>query len=377
MKESWKILALVTFMSFAFFLASEVYPTIIQQVRIEFGLSYVDAALPMAISDFSGIFLPLLTGIFVLRWGSRRVGALGIFLSVSGGIIACSAISFGWLILGRFLLGTGGILMLVFSFSTISEFFSKENIGIAMGIKSLGMPFATLIAFNLLPLLLINNSWRTEIAVSTIPLFFCALWFFFFFRTTPSAMNQNVELNCLYNRKMWKVGLVHCFHCMAFISYITWAGAFFVEKSVPYNLAFLLSSLTMVITIPLSPVFGALSDKSGDRKKFIASALLLRIIAFAAIPFVTFPLLLVPVTLLCLSSFITPQIFALSADICSKNMSGIGFGILLTCESIGSFSGPLIAGYLKDLFPSGYPSFFSMSLFSIVALFSLLTLRGR
>lgn len=84
MERKWLMLAISFFSLFSFVFAMLSVPPVVPQIMLEFGLSHAEAGLLMLLVALPAIFLALPAGILVVKWGPRRVGSLGLFISTIG-----------------------------------------------------------------------------------------------------------------------------------------------------------------------------------------------------------------------------------------------------------------------------------------------------
>lgn len=378
MEQRWIILTFAFFMGFSYLFALQSYAPIIPQVIEEFDISHAEASLPMSLASLAGVFLALPTWVFIFRWGHKKIGALGLVICSMGGMISSLSGSFLLIVLGRVVLGIGGILIVVVSFSIIANWFPKEQGGRAMGIKGLEMPIATILALNLLPIVIAIHGWRISFFIYTVVLIISTAFFILFFREKPLREPRVKMFEGLWNKQMWLLAIIWGFTSMSSMGYSTWAGTFFIELwKIPVNLAFFMASILMITAVPLSPFIGYLSDRLGKRRIFIIVSSLLMGISLILIPILPGSLLYLAITLLAISSFRAPIIFALTSEILPRESAGLGFGILFICSSIGMFIGPSLVGFVKDLFPGGGPAFFTMGAFSFLTLICTKFLKTR
>jgi len=332
----------------------------------------------MSLASLAGIFLALPTWVFIFRWGHKKIGALGLVICSIGGMISSLSGSFLLIVLGRVILGIGGILVIVVSFSIIANWFPREHSGRAMGIKGLEWPIATILALNLLPIVIAIHGWRISFFIYTVILIISTASFILLFREKPLREPRVKMFEGLWNKQMWLLAIIWGFSNMSVIGYSTWAGTFFTELwKIPVNLAFFMASILMIVQIPLSPFMGFMSDRLGKRRILIMASSLLMGISFILIPILPGSLLYLGIALLAISNFRAPIIFALTSEILPRERAGLGFGILFICSSIGMFVGPSLVGFVKDLFPGGGPAFFTMSAFSFLALICTKFLKTR
>lgn len=378
MKQKWMILTLSFFIAFSYLFALQSYPPMIPQVMEEFDISHVEASLPMSLVSLAGILIALPTWAFIFRWGLKKIGTLGLVICSIGGMISSLGSSFLLIVLGRVILGIGGILIIIVSFSIVANWFPKEQGGRAMGIKALDMPIATVLALNLLPIVIAIHGWRASFIVSTVLLIISTASFLLLFKEKPLREPGPKMFEGMWNKQMWLLGIIWSFITMSLIAYSTWAGTFFIELwKIPVNVAFFMASVLMIGAIFLSPSIGYLSDRLGNRRIFIIFSFLLMGISLILIPILPGSFLYLAIALLAISGFSGPIIFALTSEILPRERAGLGFGILFTCSFIGTFIGPILVGFVKDSFPGGEAAFFTMGALPFLSLIFTKFLKVR
>jgi len=376
-KQKWLMLAVSYFMNFSYLFAMQSYPPVISDIMKTFGISYGQAGLLMSIMGLSGIFLALPCWGLIAKWGLKRVGGLGLFICTLGALVTLMSNSFILFGIGRFMLGVGGVLTTVSSFSIVPLWFAEKDMGKAMGIKALDMSTATVITFNLYPIIASYYGWRFSFMSSTVVLLASMVSFLLVFEETPQEQGVST-FEGIANPQVWILGAIWAFFNMSIISFTTWAGTFFIEsKGVPINLAFFMASLSMLISVLLAPFVGALSDKVRKRKVFIVTssvgmAVSLLFIARLSLPFLFLPVLSFAVA----TPFLPVNVFSLSSQILSSERAGLSFGVLFTGNYIGALLGPLLTGYTRDVFPE-FSSFFVIAIFSFLTFLSASLLRTR
>lgn len=377
MERKWKILSFSFLISFSYTFATYSYPPMIPRVMEEFNLSHVMASLPMSIVVIAGIFLALPSWILLSKWGFRKMGIVGLSICSLGGLISTIGSSFLSILIGRAILGVGGIFVIVLGFSMVAEGFPSVEKGRAMGIKSMDRPLSTVIALNVLPFVIAMFGWEQGFTIYTSLLIFSTIVFILFFEEeNPLEKTGENLFDGIWNKQMWLLGLIMALVTISVTGYTTWAGVFFIEEwGLSDNLAFFLASIIMITAIPLSPLIGFLSDKLEKRKIFLILASVLMGISFILIPLVPSSYFYLAIAVLAISSFGPPIIFALTSEFLPRKRSGLGFGILFTCNYAGVFSGPLIVGYIKDIFIEAEPAFLTMSVFPFLALIFTVFLR--
>ncbi len=378
-EKKYLILAVFCLSTFSYYFALQSVPPVIPQIMNSFSVTYTETGLLMFWVALPALFLSLPAGIMNVKLGPRKVGGLGLMIATAGAFITYLTLSFPMLMIGRFILGLGGILIIISGFTGVSHWFTKDELGKIMGIYGLNMPFAIVIALNLVPRIASEFGWRTSFLIATGLLFLSILAFIFLIEERPFRRQVENTFHGIKNKQLWILAAIWGLFVLVYMSYVTWAGTFFTElKNIPINMAFFLASFITITAIPLTPIAGRLSDKLGKRKIFLTASSAGMVISFLLIPGLSLPLLFLPIALLSISAaFLPPALFALPSEILSPKMAGLGYGVLYTCWSMGITTGPAFIGYIRDTFTGEVPIYVAMAIFSFLAMILASLLKTR
>jgi MFS family permease len=231
----WAILfaAFYTFVVFAF--VFQLVPPLIESMTSTFDLRPSEEWLNgflMSIVVIPGIFLALPAGKLVDKYGFKSIGLASTVLIVAGCLITSVANSFLMALSGRFVLGLGASFVVTGAPSLISEWFSKKDLGVAMGIYATNMPVATISAFFTASVLNLNYGWRYPFYIGTILAAMSVILFVFIVKEGPLKRDEQTAqklkpITALKNFEIWKVGLVWIFFNATALAFLTWAPTIF------------------------------------------------------------------------------------------------------------------------------------------------------
>jgi len=347
------IMLVVSFYAFvAFAFAFQVAPPLIPSIIEEFNISHAEAGLLMSIVLVPGIFLGLPAGLFVGRYGVRGVGFVSLVCVILGSFLTAIANSFIMLIVGRLILGVGGTFVITVALVIIAQWFVKEELGKAMGIYGINMPFATVIAFPSASIFMFLYGWRFSFYLSLAIEITAVVTFVAAVKEGPFVEHKRKASarQAIGNFEIWKVGLVWLFFNAAALSFTTWAPTLFEEyQRIPKVYASFLASLLMWAAMPCVPFYGYMLDRTGRRKLFAIVGSLLMTLAFVALAFTSNLALVASILALGVTAaMVPPVVSALPVEILGSNLASVGFGITGICLNIGAALAQPLAGFLLD-----------------------------
>ncbi|MGQ9565425.1 MAG: MFS transporter [Candidatus Bathyarchaeales archaeon] len=349
----WFVLftAFLVFVAYAF--ALQEAPPLIPSIIDEFGISNAQAGLIMSIVLVPGIFLSLPAGFFVNKYGARRLGLAALSAVIVSSFLIIMANSFVVLLAGRFTLGLGGAFIVATAPAVIAQWFAKEELGKAMGIFGVNMPFATILAFPTASMLIdLGYGWRFPFYFSLVFGIIVAVVFALVVKEGPFARQDKPMTSraAIGNVEIWKVGLVWLFFNAAALSFVTWAPTLFETfQSIPKVEASFFASLLMWAAIFFVPIYGYLSDRFGRRKFFAVLGAVLMTFAFMSLAYTPNFALVASILALGISAaMIPPIVSALPAEILGSNLAGLGFGVTGMCMNIGGAVAQPFVGFMLD-----------------------------
>ena len=138
----------LAFVAYAF--GFQVVPPLMTAIVQEFSVSNAEAGLLMSFVLLPGIILSIPVSIAMERYGARVTGGVALVCVVISSFMTATSSSFTALLIARLILGIGGSLILIVTPAIVPQWFSREELGRAMGIFTISMPIAT-IMFVIIP----------------------------------------------------------------------------------------------------------------------------------------------------------------------------------------------------------------------------------
>jgi len=357
-------------------------PPLLIAIKEDFDVSEAESGLLMSMVMVPGIFLAFPVGLVINRYGFRLLGFLSTVLVALGSLTTALSNTFVTVLLGRFILGVGGAFIIVGIPTVIPQWFSRKDLGKAMGIYGTNMPFATITAFPTATILEQNFDWRYPFYVGTVVALVTAIIFAIVIREGPlrgerKSVGAEEVKHAVKNVEVWKASLVWMFFNTAAIAFLSWAPTLFQDfKGLEPLYASIFSSILMYAAVVFVPFFGWASDKSGRRKPFMVAGSILMALALVSTAYsFDLTLLLSVIILGTAAATVPPMVMAITAESLPPNLAGTGFSIVTLCQNIGiTLSAPL-AGYLIQTTRSLLLTFLGISLFAFAGAVTALTLK--
>jgi len=349
----WAVLFASFFAFVAYAFALQEAPPLIPSIIEEFSISNAEAGLITAVVLVPGIFLSLPAGVFVGKYGVRRVSLVSLVVVIMGSLATATANSFLMLLAGRFILGLGGTFIVAAAPALIVQWFGKEDLGKAMGIFGVNMPFATILAFPTASVLRdLGYGWRFPFYVGLVVGIAATVVFALVAKEGPFLQQKRVTgtRQAVGNVEVWKVGLVWLFFNASALSFVFWAPTLFEGfQGVSRVEASLFASLLMWAAVFCVPMWGYLSDRTGRRKSFTVLGAIIMTLAFVAIAYTSNLALVASILALGVAAaMIPPVVSALPAEILGPSLASLGFGITGVCMNIGGAVAQPFVGSLVD-----------------------------
>jgi len=380
----WAVLFTAFFAFVAFAFAFQLVPPLLKTMESDFTLTEAQAGWLMSVVMIPGIFLALPAGLIVNRYGFRLIGFLSLILVAGGSLITALASTFAAALIGRLVLGAGGAFIIVGTPTLIPQWFSREDLGKAMGIYGTNMPVATIAAFPAATILAQSFDWHFPFYIGAVIAVLAAAVFILVIKEGPLSSShrsvQRSDINqALKEIEVWKTGLVwFCFN-VASIAFLSWAPTLFQDfKTLDAFSSSVLASVLMYAAVGFVPIFGWASDRSKRRKPFLVCGGILMALSLIASAFTFDYVLVLSVIALGVSAAMTPPIvMTVTAENLTPNLASTGFSILTLCQNLGIVLSAPLTGYLIQSTGSLVFTFFGVSLFAFAGAVTALTLRTR
>ena len=369
----------LAFVAYAF--GFKVVPPLMTAIVQEFSVSNAEAGLLMSFVLLPGIILSIPVSIAMERYGARVTGGVALVCVVISSFMTATSSSFTALLIARLILGIGGSLILIVTPAIVPQWFSREELGRAMGIFTISMPIATIVAFPTAGTLAVTYGWRSAFYVSLAIGVVATIVYVLIVRDGPMATRGGGlnGLSAFKNAEVWKVGIIWLFFNGAILSFNTWAPTLLTTYKgfTPVEASFYASLLSWISLFAV-PIYGTLSDRIGKRKVFIVAGAALLCFTEVAAAYSSGIILIAGIVAIGLVSAMMPgNIQTLPSEILGPSRAGVGFAVLGICGNIGIAATQPLAGVILDSTGSYSLSILSMALFAALCLGSALLVKVK
>lgn len=379
-KYRWKILiaASLSYITYAF-CAYSITPVL--GILIDtFHISYTQAGLLMSLLTFPAIFLSIPGGMLVDRFGMRKTGTISLLVLLLGTVLVATASDYLALILGRFMVGMGAIMLLITTSKAINVWFIGHEIGLAMGVYNAVFPLGVILAQNLSGPIALGMGWQATIWTSAVFVLVSLLLYIILVRdkkTQLVAKPKSIGIFTVIKQagwRIWCVGISLSMFGAAMISYFTYAPNYFLSSGKDFTQAGLSSSAPMLASIIIAPLAGMVIDRLGKKKLFVVIGFIGLAVALFLIPRLIDYSTVIAIIMGLFIAILTPSLFSIPVEILPLHVGGMGFGIIYTCQGLGQSLGPAIAGLLRDTTGDYTWSFVLMAILALLGTIPMIVL---
>lgn len=364
----WIVLILLFFSLFAATLAMQCMPPLFSEISGEIPLTKAQMGTVMGVLTLASLFFAPIGGALCDKLGSRWALGLAALIVAAGSVFRSFAGSVTDLIFCMFIMGAGIAMYPANLPKALGNWFSRDDLAKVNGICIAGMGIggAMVMATARSVLSPVCGGWRGMVAVlGGLVLAVALLWMIIYRdRETGGAVSrkkQNVFENfkkVLQVRDIWLIALYYGLNMVSLLAVITLLPLTLEERGVEQSGE--LVGVMMGATVIFNILGGALSDRTGRRKPFLAFCAV--IFGIAAMGFITLtgaPLLAALVIAGAAMGTIAPVLMSVPVEMkgIGTALAGTAVGFIFMLGNTGGFIGPVVAGKLMDSAGSALPGF--------------------
>jgi len=345
----------------------------------DFHLSATLKGFVVALPILAGSLLRLPVGIAVDRFGPKRVGALGLVLTVLPLLVGwIGARSLLGLVTVGLVLGVAGASFAV-ALPLASRWYPARLQGLVMGIAGAGNS-GTVVAAFLAPRLAERVGWHAVFGLALLPLAAALAVYALLAKdspTQPPARSLGEYLAVLRVGDTWWFNLFYMVTFGGFVGLASFLPIFFHDQyGISRIMAGNLTALCVLVGSFLRPVGGALADRFGGMRVL---TLLYAVVGVVVLGVSLLPALRQTTLLLCAAMSglgmgngsvfqLVPQRF--------RDEIGVVTGLVGAAGGFGGFLLPFLIGLLKDATGSYGAGFFVFGLTAFACMGLLLSVQG-
>ena len=379
----WMVLLFTSLVMFGNYYIYDSISPLADLLATQLNFTDSDIGLLQAIYSIPNIFMVLIGGIIIDKFGTRISSILFSSLCLLGAVITSLKGDLVLMATGRLIFGLGAESLIVAITTVLARWFKGKELSFAFGLNLTIARLGSFAALN-------SPSWAKDLFDSwQLPLFLSIaagvlsvlsviVYIMmdinaekkYILREVPKQEKINLKGIFSYNKSYWFIVLL----CISFYSAIfpfqTFAIKYFIEAhGTSREFGGFLSSLLTFASMVLTPLFGLLSDYVGRRSQLLmlGSAILLPVyllMVYSDLPLI-YPMSLMGISLSLIPAIMWPSV----ALIIEENRLGTAYGLMTMIQQIGLAAFNFLIGWAND-FSGGYS--LGMWIFTALALLSLL-----
>ena len=337
------------------------------------------------------LFVLLIAGFILDRFGIRKVGTLYVFLILLGSIITSlgAGKSFPVMLIGRMIFGVGSEATLLVTNKVIARWFKGKELGFAYGLNITVMRLGTVLAFNTsVQIADWTGSWRWSVwagAIVMLVSFALFLAYLMIDRDVDKEIKGGVEDKIVVkdviklSSAFWFISILCVTFYSAIFPFTNHAPRFLQMKfGMSAAMGGQYTSYIMIASMIFTPLLGLLIDKFGKRGRIMFFGSLLIVPAHLLLGLTTFTPAISFLILGVSFSLVPAALWPAIPILVKEKYLGSAFGIIAWVQMSGLTLFPWLAGKIVDWSGDTYTNmelmFASLGLIGIV--FSILLLRA-
>jgi MFS family permease len=367
-KVRWVVLGLLSLVMFGNYYVYDAVGPVAEQLESELGFSDIQIGWLNAIYSVPNIFLVLVGGIIVDRFGAARVTVITTAICLVGATLTAASGDFTTMVSGRFLFGVGAETMLVAATVAIGMWFARAGVAFAMALSLSVARLGSYVA-DVSPVwagAAYDQGWQAPLILAAA-LAAMSLLAAIIYRNVdrvyapPSpevaSDNQSIQWRDIlhFNRSYWYIlGLTVLFYAVIFPFRSTFAIKYF-QHAHDLNLASAatINSYVFLAAVFVTPLFGWISDRYGHRATMMVFGSLLLPMSFVGLGISSWGLWMSTVLLGISFSLIPAVLWPSVVKLVAAERLGTAYGLLFMLQNLGMAAANVFAGWLNDLNDAG------------------------
>ncbi len=366
----WWILAFVSALMFGNYYVYDAVGPVAEQLERELGFSDTQIGTLNAIYSFPNIFLVLIGGVIVDRFGAARVALWTTAICLLGAALTALQGDFATMAAGRLLFGIGSETMLIAVTVAIGVWFARTGVAFAMAL-SLAIGRGGSYAADLSPVwagALYDRGWQPPLVLATgfaALSMLGALAYFWIDRTsTPPppltsepTVSERVRWQDVvrFGRSYWYIlALCVLFYSVIFPFRSTFAIKYFQHAhELSLEGAATINSYVFLAAIFATPLFGWIADRYGRRALAMVFGSLLLPLSFLGVVLDEGGLWITTVLLGISFSLVPAVLWPAVVKLVEADRLGTAYGCLFMFQAAGMTVSNVFAGWLNDVNGAG------------------------
>lgn len=360
-QSAWAILGCAWLLGFAMFARVLCFPPIAHIIKEELILSHEQLGLVFSVPVAVLAALAIPSGLVADRIGIRKAAGTGAAIMALGSLATGTSTNYMTLLAFTALFGVGLSLVYPSLPKLVGAYFPQEKAGLATAIYVTGIVIGAALALALtLPVVFpITSTFQGTFYIWSFPAVAAAILWWIVVKE-PSLSHSGLQSEQIgkrnrrshpvwKNRSLWLVALA--FFCLN-VHFYTWSGwtpALMMLKGASADLAALITSIMLWVSVPIILLMPWASYKIGLRKPFIWAPVSILVLASWSAMYIPVSLgwgLMVVVGITLNTTF--PIILSLPVEMMPRESVGTASGFVLSIGYTGGLVGPWLAGYVMD-----------------------------
>jgi predicted MFS family arabinose efflux permease len=351
LESRWLILALLFIARFALGYQFQSAGSVAPFIKPDLHIDYAQVGLLIGAFLFPGLAISVPSGFVIRRFGDKNIVVVGMVLMIAGGVLMGLGQTYGVLLVGRLLSGTGGTIVIVVTLKMIIDWFAEKELFLGMAVFIIGFPIGIAAAQATQSRWAEMYGWPSvffgSAALVAVPL----LLMLAFYRRPPEVAapmeserrrltRPEVAMTCL-------TGAIWMFLNAAYLVMLSFGPSELNARGMSIPAADTVVSVISWVFIIALPLGGHLATRYKAPNAVMVGGLVASIVVGAHLPFSPAPLLSFTLFGIALA-LATPVVAALPASVLPPAQRAPGFGIYYLWYFGGMTILIAVAGLLRD-----------------------------